>query len=194
MKTFLIGILISAAAIGISASLDVLADDFQVSAVDNAKDVAYSEFNRLNGVLFDGEEHFTGQVVATHENGRTMSIVHYVDGQMHGLNKEWFADGQIASKRRYENGRKMGLHLGWWEDGSPRFEFNFENGLYEGNVNEWALNGVLVKAFHYHLGKEDGAQKMWTTNGKIKANYVMINGRRYGYIGSKNCVSADESM
>lgn len=193
MKTFLIGICIAVAAIGLLSSVPAALSGlekhpFQVSAVDSD----HPDFNKQNGVLYNGETPFTGQVVAQHKNGNKASASHYVHGRMHGSSKEWYPNGQLASNRTYKHGKKEGLHLGWWEDGTPRFEFNFLDGVYEGSVKEWSKIGRLVKEFNYHEGKEEGAQKMWTDEGKIKANYVMINGRRYGYIGSKNCVSTNE--
>ena len=37
-----------------------------------------------------------------------------------------------------------------------------------------------------------GNQKMWDSKGNIKANYDIVNNRRYGLTGQKNCVSSNE--
>ena len=42
-------------------------------------------------------------------------------------------------------------------------------------------------AFHYIDGKEVGSQKLWQEDGRIKANYEVKNGERFGLIGLKKC-------
>jgi antitoxin component YwqK of YwqJK toxin-antitoxin module len=40
-------------------------------------------------------------------------------------------------------------------------------------------------------GKEEGTQKAFKSDGRIKANYTVINGERFGLIGMKRCFTVD---
>lgn len=51
-----------------------------------------------------------------------------------------------------------------------------------------------MKEMNYKKGFEEGSQKMFYDNGKVKVNYIMINGRRYGLLGTKNCVNVSDSV
>ena len=46
----------------------------------------------------------------------------------------------------------------------------------------------------YYKGYESGGQKVWYPNGLIKSNYIMKNGRRYGLLGTKNCINVKDSI
>jgi antitoxin component YwqK of YwqJK toxin-antitoxin module len=47
---------------------------------------------------------------------------------------------------------------------------------------------------NYQKGHEEGEQKWWYDNGKIKANYIIKDGRRYGLLGTKNCINVSDSI
>jgi antitoxin component YwqK of YwqJK toxin-antitoxin module len=47
---------------------------------------------------------------------------------------------------------------------------------------------------NYKKGHEDGQQQWWYDNGKIKANYIIKNGRRYGLRGTKKCINVSDSI
>jgi antitoxin component YwqK of YwqJK toxin-antitoxin module len=81
------------------------------------------------------------------------------------------------------------VHKGWWPNGKIQFEYRFANDEYEGEVKEWFSNGAPVRIFHYVAGHEAGSQKMWWEDGKIRANYVIINGEKFGLFGQKLCVN-----
>jgi len=92
-------------------------------------------------------------------------------------------------KRTYLAGRKVGIHLGWWPDGKPKFYYELNNDAYTGLVKEWFSNGTPARVFHYKDGQEDGSEKMWWEDGRIRANYVIINGEKFGLSGQKLCTN-----
>ena len=51
----------------------------------------------------------------------------------------------------------------------------------------------IIKSFNYVNGYENGSQKLWFNNGEVKSNYVIKNNRRYGLLGTKNCVNVSDS-
>ena len=62
------------------------------------------------------------------------------------------------------------------------------------SVLEKDNNGNLFHLAHYKNGQEEGVQKLWYENGKIRANYIILNGKRFGLLGTKNCLNVKDSL
>jgi len=82
----------------------------------------------------------------------------------------------------------------WWEDGQLQSSFLFKDDEYEGECSEWNDKGILIRRMHYARGHESGAQQQWYDDGSIRSNYVIIKGRRFGLLGTKNCVNVSDSL
>ena len=95
---------------------------------------------------------------------------------------------------QYSNGRKEDNHKLFWENGNKKMIANFIDGQYEGKMIQWHENGEKFKEFYFENGNEVGNQKIWDPKGNIKANYDVVNERRYGLTGQKNCVSSNEIL
>ena len=108
------------------------------------------------------------------------------------VEKKYFPSGKIMEIRQFSNGVKNGLQTGFWENGNKRFEYVAVNDACEGELREWAENGQLFHLATYKNGREEGVQKMWHADGRIRSNFVLINGRRYGLLGTKNCINENE--
>ena len=161
------------------------------NAVIDSKD-AFLQMHQ--DTIFFQDKKFSGTIFNLYPNGDTSMIAHYFNGLEQGLLKKWYPNKQLAESRFFEAGKKMGKHIGFWEDGKPKFEFYFTKGEHDGIANEWYSNGQAYKAFHYTMGYENGSQKMWWENGVIRANYVVKQGRRYGLIGLKLCMTPQDSL
>jgi len=110
------------------------------------------------------------------------------------VEKMYFASGKVREIRHIKKGVRQGLQTAYWENGQKRFEYTAVNDAYEGELKEWAENGQLFHLAHYKNGQEDGIQQMWHANGKIRSNYVIIQGRRFGLLGTKNCKNINEKL
>lgn len=118
----------------------------------------------------------------------------YVNGLLSGVQKKWYKGYVLREERYYLNGAKNGKQIAYWENGKRKFEFIAKNDSYEGELKEWNISGNLIHLANFKDGQEDGIQKMWYDNGKIRANYVMRKGKRYGLLGTKNCVNVSDSI
>ena len=98
-----------------------------------------------------------------------------------------YSNGAVWQVRTYRDGKEEGIHRGWWPNGSQKFEYHYRNGLSEGSQREWFEDGAPFTEFNYLAGHESGLQRMWTPYGKLRANYVVKDGRRYGLIGAMGC-------
>ena len=110
------------------------------------------------------------------------------------ITKKYFPNKQLMEYREFVNEMKNGKQVAYWDNGNKRFEFVAKDDAYEGELKEWDYNGKLFHLAHYKNGQEEGVQKLWYENGKIRANYVIINGRRFGLLGTKNCKNVSDSI
>lgn len=124
----------------------------------------------------------------------TQTIACFSNGREHGIWQQFYPGGRLMETRRYHNGQKTGDYTAWWPHGRKRLHYRFANNEYEGLCEEWNEDGMLIKAMNYKQGHEEGLQQWWYNNGKIKANYVVTGGRRYGLLGTKNCVNVTDSI
>ncbi|WP_298504965.1 hypothetical protein [uncultured Maribacter sp.] len=141
-----------------------------------------------NGILYFQEKAYYGSILSHYKEGTLASQITYVEGRKHGEEKKWHSNGVLAEKRFYTDGVKTGIHKGWWDNKTPQFEYHFNSqGQYNGFHKEWYASGQIYKDFNYVNGKEDGKQRLWKPDGRIKANYEVVYGERYGLIGLKRC-------
>jgi antitoxin component YwqK of YwqJK toxin-antitoxin module len=108
--------------------------------------------------------------------------------------KKYYPNRQLMEYREFRNDMKNGKQIGYWDNGNKRFEFVAKDDAYEGALKEWDYNEKLFHLANYKNGQEEGVQKLWYENGKIRANYVIINGRRFGLLGTKNCKNVSDSI
>ena len=147
------------------------------------------------GKFYHEGQTFTGMVFELDASKKdTLSIAHYQNGLQHGVFKRFYANNNLFEKRVYHEGKKEGVHLGYWENGSLAFEYHLKNDIYHGTLKEWTKSGQLIKLFNYSNGHEKGSQQLWYDNGEIRSNYVVKNNRRYGLLGTKNCVNVSDSI
>ncbi|MBD1397688.1 toxin-antitoxin system YwqK family antitoxin [Pontibacter sp. JH31] len=148
-----------------------------------------------NGLLLVKGKPFSGKLYTLFESSTdTAEFISYQNGKEHGEWKKFYPSGQLRERRFFEQGQKTGEYIAWWENGKKQLHYFFEEDEYEGACKEWNEDGRLVKAMHYKNGHEEGPQQLWYDNGKIRANYVIQNGRRYGLLGTKNCVNVSDSV
>ena len=151
--------------------------------------IADTALKQIAGVFFYHDYPFTGLIYSTYPGGDTARAETFIEGKEDGWLKWWYPNKQLAQLRFFTDGKKQGVHRGWWEDGKPKFEYHFANDEHEGEAKEWFKSGALCRVFHYKAGHEEGSEKMWWENGKIRANYVVINGEKFGLFGQKLCVN-----
>jgi antitoxin component YwqK of YwqJK toxin-antitoxin module len=148
-----------------------------------------------NGLAMQQGALFTGLVYALQPNEEdTLEIMGFKEGKEHGEWKRFYPDGRLEWMRYYTHGKKTGNFITWWPNGVKQMDYHFEEGEYEGQCLEWNEFGRLINERNYTKGYEEGQQKQFYDNGKVKSNYVMIDGKRYGLLGTKNCVNVADSV
>ena len=150
--------------------------------------IATIRITNTNGIISSAGKPFTGRLYAL-ENADTVFIKEYLLGTEDGLHKIWYPNCQVAEIRYYQAGRKTGLHTGFWPNGQKKYEYRFIDDLYEKTQLEWYPSGKTFSRKAYKDGHENGIQQTWSEDGKLRTNYEAKNGRNYGNIGKKNCIS-----
>jgi antitoxin component YwqK of YwqJK toxin-antitoxin module len=143
--------------------------------------------NQREAMLYYHGQPFSGAVYSLYPNGDIAKIAHYADGLQEGTTTIWYPGRKLAQQRWFADGKKEGINRGWWPNGKLKFEYHFSDGEYNGEVTEWNPNGTLYRRFHYLNGHEEGRQQMWWDDGSIRANYVIVDGLKYGLTGQKLC-------
>jgi antitoxin component YwqK of YwqJK toxin-antitoxin module len=59
----------------------------------------------------------------------------YKNGKMHGLQKQWYSNGQLKIEYNYIDDKKHGLQKYWKENGEIGGELIYKNGEYITHVN-----------------------------------------------------------
>lgn len=147
-----------------------------------------------NDIVFLDNKKYSGFLLEISPTHDTLSAEGYINGMLSGVCKKWYPNNRLKEEREYIDGKKNGRQVAYWENGRKRFEFTAKNDAYEGEFKEWGEDGHLFHLANYVNGQEEGAQKMWYNNGKIRANYVIIKGKRYGLLGTKNCKNVSDSV
>lgn len=138
---------------------------------------------------------FTGILYLMQANNiDTLLSEEYINGLQDGVSKKWFTNGQLMEIRHFSNGKKNGRQTAYWENGHEKFEFTAKEDVNEGEMKEWNSDGNLIHRANYLNGQEEGSQQLWYNNGKIRANYVIRNGRRFGLLGTKNCSNVSDDL
>lgn len=157
-------------------------------------DIAKGDFHTINDRTFLGKKFFTGYNYSLFPSGDTAEISGFSEGREHGILFKFYPDRQLREKREFTHGKKAGSYSAWWDNGRKMLLYRFENDEYEGTCQEWNKSGRLIREMNYRRGHEEGPQKLFYDNGKIRANYIVLNGRRYGLLGTKNCVNVSDSV
>ena len=148
-----------------------------------------------NGLVLYEQKPFTGRIFTLFPGTTdTAELLSYLDGREHGQWKKFYPSTKTKEVRYFKNGQKTGIYNAWWENGKKQLEYAFVADEYEGVCKEWNEEGQLSRIMNYRKGQEEGIQKWWYDGGKIKANYIIKNGRRYGLLGTKNCINVSNPI
>ena len=124
----------------------------------------------------------------------TLEVRSYIQGTEHGRWLKFYSRGQLMEERFFDHGKKVDTLRIWWPNGVLQAQIPFNNDEYEGETVEWNQAGQMIRRMHHQQGHEEGAQQQWYDDGSVRSNYVIKNGRRYGLLGTKNCVNVADSL
>ena len=124
----------------------------------------------------------------------TLAVTSFYNGMEHGEFRRFHENGVLMEQRYYVMGVKTGPLKRYWTNGKLQAHYFFVDGEYQGTCKEWNPEGKLVREMNYEKGYESGSQKQWYDDGSIRSNYIIRDGRRYGLLGTKNCINVSDSV
>ena len=146
------------------------------------------------GITFNQGIPFSGIVIQYFSDSPdTLTVKQFRKGKADGTWKRFYVSGNLNEIRHFANGEKTGDHKYFYPSGQLQFHYQLEGDMYHGFKKEWNPQGSLIAHQNYLNGHEEGPQQLWYNNGKIKSNYIIKNGRRYGLLGTKNCINVKDS-
>lgn len=102
-----------------------------------------------------------------------------------------YADGRVSSREVHVRGRREGLQQSWWPNGRLRTQAWYRDDAYHGESRTWFEDGRPYELRHYDEGREAGVQQSWDRDGVLYLNYVVREGRRYGFVNAYPCQPAE---
>lgn len=167
-----------------TSSPEISVEKMQTISVDDAQ-ISFEN----TGVFYQGKP-FSGKLYSLDPQTQdTLKMESYLKGNRHGKWVQYFPGHVLKEQRTFEHGKKVGVFVQYYPTGKKQQAYHFQNDEYQGLAREWNESGVLIREMHYVAGHEEGSQKLFYDNGQVRANYVMKNGRRFGLLGTKNCVN-----
>ncbi|MEM8890871.1 MAG: toxin-antitoxin system YwqK family antitoxin [Bacteroidota bacterium] len=158
-------------------------------------EVQDQQIKTKGGITYVEQKPYSGMLYKLYpKTTDTLYIKNYLRGKEHGSWKRFHPGNEVKELRYFQHGRKEGAHIAYYPGGQVRFHYQLSDDVYEGNNREWNAAGNLILDMNYVAGQEEGSQKVWYDNGKLKANYIIKNGRRFGLLGTKNCINVSDSI
>lgn len=74
---------------------------------------------------------------------------YFINGQLSGVYREWFPNGELMVCCGYLNGLKHGNYTSWYESGIKRKECVYLKDRFIGKHSEWWHDGQLMLESHY---------------------------------------------
>ncbi len=165
--------------------------EFKLQLVSNTDTSLH--FN--NGIVYYKNNLFSGTVYTLYNNSKdTAEIRNYLLGKEDGVWKNFYPNHSLKEIREFKNGKKVGKMKAYWDNKNVMIKCFFEDDEYDGLYKEWNRNGTVIRNMNYVKGHEEGSQQMFYDNGKVRSNYIIKEGKRFGLLGTKNCINVSDSI
>ena len=109
-----------------------------------------------------------GQWVYFHQDSDSIMMTEdYKNNHLHGFQKTYFTNGELAEKTEYQNGEKHGESLIYASNGQVTKQLNFKNGQLNGPAVYYHADGEKIMEGSYSQGKKEGEWRFYE-NGELK--------------------------
>jgi len=113
------------------------------------------------------------------ENGNIKREHTFYNGQVQGIQKFYFKNGNLQEKRLLRNTMRDGYDSSWYENGKLYYVNEYKDNKLHGIALEWDSTGVLRKSVNFENGLENGTRTVWYENGE-KSIQNIKNGKLHG--------------
>jgi hypothetical protein len=92
------------------------------------------------------------------------------------------------------HGEKSGRRVTMGPHGQVRTEATYFRGVLVGEYRTYYDSGAPYELRHFVNGREEGVQQSWTEGGELYLNYEVRDGRRYGLVNAKPCLTVTKKV
>ncbi|MBP9479373.1 MAG: hypothetical protein KBF12_12220 [Sebaldella sp.] len=110
----------------------------------------------------------------TIENGKIISIENYKDGELDGVQSEYYYNGNKLSKKTYKDGTLDGDFIVWDKDGGIIYNTVFKDGT--GLEKLYDRSGSILLESEMVKGLYDGEMKLYNEDGSIRSKTTSKSG------------------
>ena len=135
------------------------------------------EISYANGMAYQNDQLFTGEVCSLHSNGEVHTLTSYREGSKDGLWEIFFADGKREKSGFTRQGNDDGLYREWHANSELKYEYHYDLGKKVGVWKSWYEDGIRYTERHFENDDLNGKVLVWDESGKLAKEYDYINGR-----------------
>ena len=184
MRVLLLSIIINVWAIEISAVAEVEQDIVSYEIPANAKKTGpiatrYPHQTFYNYFPADKEISRETQIGReTYDRSALIKRELFRNEKIHGVQKEWYTNGQEKLEAPYIDGVRHGVFKQWDENGRLLGQYEFRNG--SGTVKVYDSTGFLIKEETFVNNVKNGWAMEWAPISQVWDIYCYVNGKIHG--------------
>lgn len=156
-------------------------------SLTDAKKVGAFKFYHPNGQVeqegkFNEHGQFDGDINCYDPQGNLIQTDHYINGQLSGMSKRYYANGKLKETFANFEGKRHGPDIFYTSNGELLRQKHFEYGQLDGSQFEYYPNGQTKSRTNVIAGVRDGARHVWAENGVLTSVVYFKNGRKQGQL------------
>lgn len=122
---------------------------------------------KCNTFLFDSTANGQWKIYSA-DTTTLLEIISIKNGKRHGINIDFYSNGQIQSKAEYKNGKLNGEYITFFETGKINWKGYFKNDDFTGTETDYWDNGNVASQTTFKNGNAPyDKTKYWDKDGKV---------------------------
>ena len=102
------------------------------------------------------------------------------DGELHGVQEEYYRNGQLERREHYSNGERDGLLVRYYENGNLAEKATVIDGEIDGEYIVYHENGKMAELEVYSMGSKEGVWKEFFEDGSLKEKTSYRYDKKHG--------------
>lgn len=150
----------------------VITERYTVRKADSVRHGPAEVFD-LDGVLIEEAHYVEGEIEGVRKRYYADGILQAEEtlraGRLHGPYRSYYPDGALETESEYVDHDIEGKLIGYYRDGAKKEEVTMSGSLAIGPFREWHPNGALKAEGEYVMGgKEDGELLLYDRDGELE--------------------------
>lgn len=112
--------------------------------------------------------------------GRVIAELNYKNGELDGIQKFYYEDGQLKTENEFKDGKLNGTRKDYYTNGMPSLEQRFKNDQLNGISTSYFVNGGKNCEVNFTDDERDGKLVCTYQNGSLKTEETYVKGKLNG--------------